>query len=77
MRSVLAIICISSHRRLKIGLERLKIYQNEAMELVDKDFKEKVKKNNVLRPHSLWFGLSSPPYFVFIGYQLGMQLKVI
>ena len=31
------------------------------MELVDKDFKEKVKKNNVLRPHGLWFGLSSPP----------------
>ena len=61
VRSVLAIICFSSHRRLKIGLERLKIYQNEAMELVDKDFKEKIKKNNVLRPHSLWFGLLSPP----------------
>ena len=61
MRSVLAIVCISIHWRHKIGLEMLKIHQNEAKELVEKDVKEKVKKNDVLQPHGLWFGLSSPP----------------
>ena len=45
-KSVLAIVCILNHRRLKIGLKRLKICQNEAKGLVDTDFEEKIKKNN-------------------------------
>ena len=33
-----------NHRRLKIGLKRLKICQNEAKGLVDTDFEEKLRK---------------------------------
>ena len=50
---MLAIGCILNHQRLKNGLKRLKICQNEAMGMVDTDFEEKIKKNSDMRPQDV------------------------
>ena len=52
-KSVLAIVCILNHQRLKNGLKRLKICQNEAMGMVDTDFEEKIKKSSDMRPQDV------------------------